>query len=51
MTPEQVVRHLRRANAVALRARGLGRHPFGAILVGPARPPVAWSPRKSRTWS
>ena len=35
MTPEQVVRHLRRANAVALRARGLGRHPFGAILVGP----------------
>ena len=35
MTPEQVVRHLRRANAVALRARGLGRQPFGAILVGP----------------
>jgi tRNA(Arg) A34 adenosine deaminase TadA len=35
MTPEQVVRHLRRANAVALRALGLGRHPFGAILVGP----------------
>ena len=35
MTPEQVERHLRRANAVALRALGLGRHPFGAILVGP----------------
>lgn len=35
MTPEQVTRHLRRANAVARRAMDLGRHPFGAILVAP----------------
>ena len=35
MTPEQVARHLRRANEVARRAMGLGRHPFGAILVAP----------------
>ena len=36
MTPEQTLRHLRRANAVARRARDeLGRHPFGAILVAP----------------
>jgi tRNA(Arg) A34 adenosine deaminase TadA len=35
MTPVQVARHLRRANAVAQRAIGLGRHPFGAILVAP----------------
>ncbi len=36
MTPEQVLCHLRRANEVARRARDeLGRHPFGAILVGP----------------
>jgi len=35
MTLEQVVRHLRRANAVAQRATVLGRHPFGAILVAP----------------
>lgn len=34
-TREQIVRHLRRANEVALRAQGLGHHPFGAILVGP----------------
>ena len=33
MTPEQVNKHLRRANAVAARAKSLGRHPFGAILV------------------
>jgi tRNA(Arg) A34 adenosine deaminase TadA len=32
---EQLVRHLRRANEVARRAMGLGRHPFGAILVAP----------------
>jgi tRNA(Arg) A34 adenosine deaminase TadA len=30
-----MVRHLRRANAVAKRALGLGRHPFGALLVAP----------------
>ena len=35
MTPDQVTRHLRRANAVAQRAMGLDRHPFGAILVAP----------------
>lgn len=31
----QIMRHLRRAIAVADRAAALGRHPFGAILVGP----------------
>ena len=35
MTPDQVIRHLRRANAVARRAIALGHHPFGAILVAP----------------
>lgn len=36
MTPEQTLRHLRRANDVARCAREqLGRHPFGAILVAP----------------
>ncbi len=35
MNDDQVMRHLARANAVAQRARGLGRHPFGAILVAP----------------
>lgn len=36
MTPDQIIRHLRRANEVARRARDeLGRHPFGAILVAP----------------
>jgi tRNA(Arg) A34 adenosine deaminase TadA len=34
-TPAQMIGHLRRANAVALRAREAGRHPFGAILVAP----------------
>lgn len=34
-TPEQIVRHLRHANEVARRAMAMGRHPFGAILVGP----------------
>ena len=34
-TREQLLRHLRRAQAVALRAVDLGHHPFGAILVGP----------------
>ena len=34
-TTDQVQRHLRRANAVAARAMTLGRHPFGALLVGP----------------
>lgn len=36
MRPELLMRHLRRANEVARRARDdLGRHPFGAILVAP----------------
>ena len=34
-THEQILRHLRRSNAVAQRAVGLGHHPFGAVLVGP----------------
>jgi len=34
-TAEQMLRHLRRANDVARRAMTLGRHPFGAVLVGP----------------
>lgn len=34
-TQEQVLRHLRRCNAVAERATSLGHHPFGAILVAP----------------
>ena len=32
-TVEQMVRHLRRANEVAKRAKQFGRHPFGCILV------------------
>ncbi|MFZ4285049.1 nucleoside deaminase [Variovorax sp. HJSM1_2] len=35
MTQAQIEKHLRRANAVAQRAMGLGHHPFGAILVAP----------------
>lgn len=34
-TDEQVRRHLRSANTVAQRALAAGRHPFGAVLVGP----------------
>ena len=34
-TPEQMLRHLRRSNDVALRAVAMGRHPFGALLVAP----------------
>jgi tRNA(Arg) A34 adenosine deaminase TadA len=34
-TPEQIVRHLRTANAIAQRALDAGHHPFGALLVGP----------------
>lgn len=33
MTPAQMLRHLRRANAVAQAAMDAGRHPFGALLV------------------
>ena len=35
MTGDQIARHLRRANEVALRAMRMGRHPFGALLVAP----------------
>ena len=35
LTEDQITRHLQRANDVARRAMSLGRHPFGAILVGP----------------
>lgn len=34
-SPDQVQRHLRRANAVAQRAMSMGHHPFGALLVAP----------------
>jgi tRNA(Arg) A34 adenosine deaminase TadA len=35
LKPEQVARHLMRANEVAQRAASMGRHPFGALLVAP----------------
>lgn len=35
MTPLQIERALRRANAVAQRAMAMGRHPFGAVLIAP----------------
>ncbi|CAN7584796.1 MULTISPECIES: nucleoside deaminase [unclassified Variovorax] len=35
MTPEQIVKALRRADEVARRAMAMGRHPFGAVLVAP----------------
>jgi tRNA(Arg) A34 adenosine deaminase TadA len=34
-TPQQMQRHLRSANAIAMRALEAGHHPFGALLVGP----------------
>lgn len=34
-TTEQMLRHLRRANAVARAAMDAGHHPFGALLVAP----------------
>lgn len=34
-TREQIIRHLRHSNRIALRAMALGHHPFGAVLVGP----------------
>lgn len=34
-TFEEIVKHLRRANQIALRSRDFGHHPFGAILVAP----------------
>jgi tRNA(Arg) A34 adenosine deaminase TadA len=35
VTPTQIVRALRRANAVARRALDAGHHPFGALLLAP----------------
>jgi len=35
LTPDQIERHLHRANAVAQRAMNMGRHPCGALLVAP----------------
>ena len=35
MSPDQIRRHLLRANDVARRAASMGRHPFGALLVAP----------------
>lgn len=35
LSQDQVIALLRRANEVAQRARTLGRHPFGALLVAP----------------
>ncbi len=34
-TRAQLLRHLRSAQEVAVRAVAMGHHPFGAILVGP----------------
>ena len=34
-SPDQIVRHLKRANEVAREAIAMGHHPFGAILVAP----------------
>lgn len=34
-TREQILRHLRRANAIAARAVAMDHHPFGALLVAP----------------
>jgi tRNA(Arg) A34 adenosine deaminase TadA len=34
-TPAQMLRHLKRANAVAQAAMDAGHHPFGALLVAP----------------
>jgi tRNA(Arg) A34 adenosine deaminase TadA len=34
-TPTQMIRHLRRANDLAIASLQSGRHPFGALLVGP----------------
>jgi tRNA(Arg) A34 adenosine deaminase TadA len=35
MSPDQMLRHLRRANEVARAAMDAGHHPFGALLVAP----------------
>jgi tRNA(Arg) A34 adenosine deaminase TadA len=43
MTPEQVLRHLHTANAVAHAAMAQGHHPFGALLVAPDHETVLMS--------
>lgn len=35
MERSQILQHLRYTNEVAAKAKAIGRHPFGAILVGP----------------
>lgn len=35
MTRDEMMAHIRAANAVAREAMGAGHHPFGAVLVGP----------------
>ena len=39
-TPAQRLKHLQRANQLAIRAREFGHHPFGALLVAPDRETV-----------
>jgi tRNA(Arg) A34 adenosine deaminase TadA len=34
-TSEQMLKHLRHSNQIAIRARTFGHHPFGAVLVAP----------------
>lgn len=34
-TSEEMLKHLRRANQIAVRSRFFGHHPFGAILIAP----------------
>jgi tRNA(Arg) A34 adenosine deaminase TadA len=36
MTHDEMIAHIRAANAVAREAMAAGHHPFGAVLVGPA---------------
>ncbi len=47
MTRDQMLAHLRAADAVAREAAAHGHHPFGAVLVGPGRS-RADAPGKSR---
>lgn len=35
MTHDEMIAHLRSANEVAHRAKAMGHHPFGSVLVGP----------------
>lgn len=42
-TPDQVLRHLRFANQIAIRAKEFGHHPFGAILVAPDRETILFA--------